>query len=93
MLAIGFAIDDVIDYRIQIKLFAVKFIGNARQLFRLHQLKLMTDGRDDAADRWYEGAHGPDDPIAKAKVPLFAIHGDSDTVVWHTGHDDGVIAA
>ena len=29
------------------------------------ELVLSVDGRDDAADRWYDGAHGPDDPIAK----------------------------
>jgi hypothetical protein len=26
---------------------------------------LSIEGRDEAADRWYAGAHGPDDPIAK----------------------------
>lgn len=30
------------------------------------ELVLSVEGRDEAAERWYDGPHGPDDPIAKA---------------------------
>ncbi len=29
------------------------------------EVVLSIDGRDEAAERWYDGPHGPDDPIAK----------------------------
>lgn len=29
------------------------------------ELVLSIDGREEAAERWYDGAHGPEDPIAK----------------------------
>ncbi len=29
------------------------------------QVVLSVEGREEAADRWYDGEHGPDDPIAK----------------------------
>jgi hypothetical protein len=29
------------------------------------EVVLSVEGRDEAAERWYDGAHGPDDPIAK----------------------------
>ena len=42
------AIDHVINHRIQIKLLAIQLVGDPRQIFRLHQLKLVADGRNHA---------------------------------------------
>ncbi len=45
-----------------------------REVFREvglgREVVLSVEGRDEAADRWYEGAHGPDDPIAKVAPAL-----------------------
>ncbi len=45
-MAIRAPIDHVIDYGVQIELLAIQFTEYARQVFRLHQLELMTDRRD-----------------------------------------------
>lgn len=36
-----------------------------RELGLGREVVLSLDGREEAADRWYDGPHGPDDPIAK----------------------------
>lgn len=36
-----------------------------RELGLGREVVLSIEGRDEAADRWYEGPHGPDNPIAK----------------------------
>ena len=49
LLAVGPAIDDKIDQRVQIVIFAVEFAIDPCQIFRFHQLKLMPDRRNNAA--------------------------------------------
>ena len=42
------AIDDVIDDRVEVILFTIQLVGNPEQIFRLHQLKLVTNRRNHA---------------------------------------------
>jgi predicted methyltransferase MtxX (methanogen marker protein 4) len=42
-LPVGAAVDKEIDDRVQIVILAVEFVGDLRQILRLHQLKLMAD--------------------------------------------------
>lgn len=46
-----------------------------RELGLGRELVLSVEGRDEAADRWYEGTNGPDDPIAKVAPALCATCG------------------
>src|SRR5262245_52254118 len=47
-MAIGAAVDEVVDDGIKIIVFTVNFIRNLRQILGLHQLKLMPNRRNDA---------------------------------------------
>ena len=47
-MAIGAPIDEEVHHRVQIIVFAIDFVGDTRQVFRFHQLKLVADRRDDA---------------------------------------------
>src|ERR1051326_2741744 len=47
LIAIRTAIDYKINDSVEIKLLAIDLIRNAREILRLHQLKLMPDRRDD----------------------------------------------
>src|ERR1044072_229708 len=48
LLSIGPAINHIVNNSVEIKLFAVDFIGNTYEILGLHQLKLMAYRRDDA---------------------------------------------
>ena len=48
LLTVRATIDEEVHHCVKIVIIAVEFVRNARQVFRLHQLKLMTNRRDDA---------------------------------------------
>src|SRR6185312_13614577 len=44
----GATVNHIVNHRAQVELFAIELVEDSRQIFRFHQLKLMTNRRDDA---------------------------------------------